>query len=49
MGIFKFAQVSKMVKEDYDMLDSLTLSFPGRAERDDWAAQASKLMNDNNN
>ncbi len=49
MGIFKFEQVSKMVKEDYDMLDSLTKSFPGRAERDDWAAQASKLMNDNNN
>ena len=48
MGIYKFSQVSKMVKEDYDMLDSLTKSFPGRAERDDWAAQAVKLMNENN-
>lgn len=44
IGIFTFEQVSKMSKEDYDLLDSLTKAFPGRAERDDWAGQAKKLM-----
>ncbi len=49
IGIYTFEQVSKMTKEEYDLLDSLTKAFPGRAERDDWAGQAKKLMNDNNN
>ena len=49
IGIFTFEQVSKMTKAEYDVLDSLTGSFPGRAERDDWAAQAVKLMNEKNN
>ena len=49
IGIFTFQQVSKMTKAEYDVLDSLTGSFPGRAERDDWAAQAVKLMNEKNN
>mgnify|MGYP000365589729 CR=1 FL=1 len=48
MGIFTYAQVSKMTKEEYDLLDQLTGSFPGRAERDDWAKQATDLMNQNN-
>jgi len=47
IGIFTFEQVSKMTKAEYDLLDSITNSFPGRAERDDWAGQAKKLMNDN--
>jgi molybdopterin-containing oxidoreductase family membrane subunit len=46
MGIYSFEQVSKMTVEDYDVLDNLTGSFPGRAERDDWAGQAVKLMSD---
>ncbi|MEM9679659.1 MAG: molybdopterin oxidoreductase, partial [Bacteroidota bacterium] len=45
MGIFTYAQVSKMTKREYDILDDLTGSFPGRAERDDWAGQAKKLIN----
>ena len=45
IGIFSFEQVSKMTKAEYDLLDSITGSFPGRAERDDWAAQAKELMN----
>ena len=45
IGIFNFEQVSKMTKAEYDLLDSITGSFPGRAERDDWAGQATKLMN----
>jgi predicted flap endonuclease-1-like 5' DNA nuclease len=37
-----------MTKEEYDLLDELTGSFPGRAERDDWAGQAKELMNKSN-
>jgi molybdopterin-containing oxidoreductase family membrane subunit len=43
IGIFKFAQVAKMKAKEYDLLDSLTGAFPGRAQRDDWAGQAKKL------
>jgi len=45
IGIYKFLQVSKMTKTEYDLLDSITGSFPGRAERDDWAGQAKNLLN----
>jgi molybdopterin-containing oxidoreductase family membrane subunit len=37
-----------MTKEEYDLLDELTGSFPGRAERDGWAEQAKELMNKSN-
>jgi len=43
IGIYSFNQVSKMTKIEYDLLDSITGSFPGRAQRDDWAGQANKL------
>jgi molybdopterin-containing oxidoreductase family membrane subunit len=45
IGIYTFAQVSRMTKTEYDLLDSITGSFPGRAERDDWSGQAKKLIN----
>ena len=45
IGIFTFLQVSKMTKKEYDLLDTITGSFPGRAERDDWSGQAKKLIN----
>ncbi|MBT8274389.1 MAG: polysulfide reductase NrfD, partial [Bacteroidia bacterium] len=32
IGIYTFLQVSKMTKNEYDLLDSITGSFPGRAE-----------------
>ncbi len=48
IGIYTFAQVSKMTKAEYDLMDSITKSFPGRAERDNWAAQAKELMNKKN-
>jgi predicted flap endonuclease-1-like 5' DNA nuclease len=48
IGIYTYGQVSKMTKEEYDLLDELTGSFPGRAERDDWAGQAKELMNKSN-
>ena len=45
IGIYTFLQVSKMTKKEYDLLDSITGTFPGRAERDNWAEQAKTLMN----
>ena len=45
IGIYSFIQVSKMTKKEYDLLDSITGSFPGRAERDDWSGQAKNLKN----
>ena len=45
IGIYTFVQVSKMTKKEYDLLDSITGSFPGRAERDDWSGQAKNLLN----
>jgi len=43
IGIYSFDQVSKMTNKEYDLLDAITGSFPGRAQRDDWAGQAKKL------
>ena len=43
IGIYTFDQVSKMTPREYDMLDKLTGSFPGRAQRDDWAGQANNF------
>ncbi len=43
IGIYSFDQVSKMTNNEYDLLDSITGTFPGRAQRDDWAGQANKL------
>jgi molybdopterin-containing oxidoreductase family membrane subunit len=45
IGIFTFAQVAKMTEKEYNLLDSITGSFPGRAQRDDWAGQATLLLN----
>jgi molybdopterin-containing oxidoreductase family membrane subunit len=45
IGIFTFAQVSRMTNREYNLLDSITGSFPGRAQRDDWAGQAKELNN----
>jgi len=47
-GIWSYAQISKMTKTEYDMMDALTGKFPGKAEKEDWAAQAKELMNANN-
>ena len=45
IGIFTFAQVGRMTEKEYNLLDSITESFPGRAQRDDWAGQARNLNN----
>ena len=44
LGIFTFAQVSKMTDKEYELVDSLMDSFQGRAKRDDWAGQAKQIM-----
>jgi molybdopterin-containing oxidoreductase family membrane subunit len=45
IGIYTFNQLSKLGSEEYSLLDRITGSFPGRAERDDWAGQAKRLLN----
>ncbi|WP_417443104.1 NrfD/PsrC family molybdoenzyme membrane anchor subunit [Joostella sp.] len=45
IGIYKYEQVSKMSEKEYNLLDSITGKFPGRAQRDDWAGQAKNLIN----
>lgn len=45
LGIYTFAQVARMTEREYNLLDSITGSFPGRAQRDDWAGQATVLLN----
>ena len=45
IGIFSFLQLTNMTKIQYDLLDEITASFPGRAESDDWAGQAEILIN----
>ena len=49
IGIYTFAQVGRMTSREYDLLDSITESFPGRAQRDDWAGQAQLLSSKNRN
>ncbi len=44
IGIFTFAQVSKMTDTEYALVDNLLTTFKGRGQRDDWAGQATKLM-----
>ena len=44
LGIYTYAQVSKMGPKEYEMLDDLLTAFKGRAQRDNWASQASELM-----
>ncbi len=34
-----------MTKQEYDLFDEILGELPGRAKRDDWAGQASKLKN----
>jgi molybdopterin-containing oxidoreductase family membrane subunit len=48
IGIFTFAQLAKMTKAEYDLLDEL-IDLRGRAEKDDWAGQANDLLNNNEN
>ncbi len=44
IGIYTFAQVSKMTVHEYDLVDSLLTTFKGRAKRDQWAEQAKAIL-----
>jgi molybdopterin-containing oxidoreductase family membrane subunit len=48
IGIYTFAQLAKLTKAEYDLLDEL-IDLRGRAEKDDWAGQANELLNNNEN
>lgn len=45
MGIYTYGQISRMTARDYKVLDSILDDFNNRAEKEDWAAQATKLKN----
>ena len=45
MGLFTFLQIGKMTTPEYDLFDEILGELPGKAKRDDWAGQASKLKN----
>lgn len=44
IGIFTFAQVSRMTPETIEAVEAITNYFPGRIERDNWIGQAKTLM-----
>ena len=44
IGIYTFAQVSKMTEREYELVDSLLTTFKGRGKRDDWAKQAKSFL-----
>lgn len=44
IGIYSFAQLSRMGRVEYDLLDSLLSGFKGRGIHDDWAGQAQALL-----
>jgi predicted flap endonuclease-1-like 5' DNA nuclease len=44
IGIYTFAQVSKMTEKEYQLVDSLLTTFKGRGKRDDWAKQAKSFL-----
>ncbi|MEO1292023.1 MAG: hypothetical protein AAFV62_04205, partial [Pseudomonadota bacterium] len=43
LGIYKFSQIAAMGKPEIEWVESHLQKFQGRAERDDWVGQASKL------
>ena len=45
IGIYTYQQVSKMNKDDIDLVTELIEFFPGRIERDNWIGQAKNFMN----
>ena len=47
VGIYTFAQVSKLESIDFELLDELIENFPQETMREDWVAQAIKLNNNN--
>jgi predicted flap endonuclease-1-like 5' DNA nuclease len=44
LGVYTFAQVSKITDREYELIDSMLSSFQGRGKRDQWAQQAKGLL-----
>ena len=47
VGIYTFSQVSRLETIDFELLNELIENFPQETMREDWAAQAIKLNNNN--
>ena len=45
-GIYRFSQLAGMSAEDAAWVRDAVAAFPNRIERDDWAGQARRLMED---
>jgi predicted flap endonuclease-1-like 5' DNA nuclease len=44
LGIYTFRQISKFTAQDIDALNDAIIYFSGRIERDEWVAQATELV-----
>ena len=44
IGIYTYTQISKLSKDDIEIITDLIQFFPGRIARDDWKGQAKKLL-----
>lgn len=47
VGIYKFSQVSKLTKTDFELLNEVIERFPDADRREDWVSQATKLKKSN--
>ena len=46
LGIYTFAQISKMNSELEDKVNDAIEFFPGRIKRDEWSKQARKILDE---
>ncbi|SHG13290.1 quinol:cytochrome c oxidoreductase quinone-binding subunit 1 [Salegentibacter echinorum] len=47
VGIYRFNQVSKLTKTDFELLSEVIERFPDADKREDWVSQATKLKKSN--
>ncbi|WP_289023524.1 NrfD/PsrC family molybdoenzyme membrane anchor subunit [uncultured Salegentibacter sp.] len=45
LGLYTYVQVSKLAKDDFELLDEVIENFPNASMRGDWVAQATELKN----
>jgi molybdopterin-containing oxidoreductase family membrane subunit len=45
VGLYTYVQVSKLTKDDFELLDEVIENFPNSTQREDWVAQATELKN----
>ncbi len=46
LGIYTFAQISRLSDADMDRIDEVLQLFPGRVKRENWVEQAGKMVTD---